>query len=338
MGFPDPNPAKAREYYDTLVEECNKAQNAFVWVHKEDRENKNISNQLKVLMREFNRGKPPVYLVLNGCHNYNVPWLDEKQQVKERNADREKLKVTANEIVDRAGIQVARIIVSTDIQELWGPCRDYLFSELFRTEPKTSRIKLLARLQNEVSSLSSAEDRAQFLLTKQREAYDKAAEYEKSLESEQEALACGGALAATAGAICVAIPGAQIAGGILGGLTVAIAAAAKHRKRELRKAYKKSQESLQALREGGAETEELEKEADERHVEYTEFLDALGTVNDAASEVMKQQRREQRSKDKKTGSKDRAKSMEVKKVSEVSKAAKPQSATKPPTKTRSTSK
>merc|ERR1712187_559290 len=71
MGFPDPDPERSVEFYDKVVKACQQELNAIIWVHKAGRENHSDIEKVQSLMREFNKARPPIYLVVNGCENYS---------------------------------------------------------------------------------------------------------------------------------------------------------------------------------------------------------------------------------------------------------------------------
>lgn len=70
MGFPDPDPKKAIEYYNQVVAACNQPLNAILWLVRGDRVVPVIYSQYRTLMNEFKRCNCPIIMIVNGWNNY----------------------------------------------------------------------------------------------------------------------------------------------------------------------------------------------------------------------------------------------------------------------------
>jgi len=222
MGFPDPDPVQAQKFYDAVVAECNKPQNAIVWIHKAERKNHKIAKQLKVLLRQFNYAAPPVYIVVNGHEaflppKYKTPAQIEKAKVVYRKNHTE----IGQELAQAAGISAAAIIAGADMGDLVGLCKEQLGLLLTGTQPKPSNMKTVAQLQNEMSAAKTDLDKAKIEADNAKAAERKAKANKENAESERQRLSIAAAATGASAAGLVWIP---FAGPALAAAAVATAA------------------------------------------------------------------------------------------------------------------
>lgn len=207
MGFPDPDPKKAQQYYDAVIAECNKPQNAIVWVHKAERKNHKVVEQLKVLLRQFNHAAPPVYIIVNGQENYQPPKYRTQAQIDKAKVEhRQKHVEIGQELAKAAGISAKAIIAGADMGDLVGLCKEHLGLLLTGTQPQSSNLKTVAQLQNEMAAAKTDSDRAEVEKKEAQAAERKAKSNKDSAEAERHRLATAAAITGASAAGLAFIP------------------------------------------------------------------------------------------------------------------------------------
>jgi len=96
MGFPDPDPQKALQYYDAVVTACNQPLNAIVWLVKMERAIKPLFEMYNVLLREFKSAGPQIVLVVNTFSNLDQEF-DTRDAEEDGDEDEVKKITTAKE-------------------------------------------------------------------------------------------------------------------------------------------------------------------------------------------------------------------------------------------------
>lgn len=247
MGFPDPDPARALEFYDRVVKACRQPLNAIIWVHKAGRKNIEDVAKMRALMQEFNNAKPPIYHVVNGCENY----------ARKRGAEKENKKAEARkihfadgqEMVKASGIQVTHIIAGADIDDLYDLVKVRLAVLLANTTPEASELKTHEDLDAEIKACKTEDDKLKLDIRKSEEAAKKAEKNVVEARKTKRNLEIG---AATAAAGAVGLAFVPMAGPFLaataGATATALTAAAAAMVGEIDASISKASEAAKSLK------------------------------------------------------------------------------------------
>jgi len=288
MGFPDPDPSKAKEYYDQVIEECNKELNAIVWIMKPERTDATKYKKLEVLMREFNRAKPPVILVVNGCENY-APDLKLKPKVlqKQKNIARKEHESIAQELVQQTGVSVMKpYIVGADIDDLYGGSKHMLFKMLQGTTPQKSEMRTLKQVYARHAAAKTDEERAKLAEEDAKQALDKEKGNVDRLSAIKKALDVTAATVAATAAGFWWIPGVSgVAGAV--GATATVASHAMNG--DLSSALEHAKEAAKKDQEAFAKKSDANQRAEDAKRTFDQFQQVEEVLN---SQGIKKQKKE----------------------------------------------
>lgn len=247
MGFPDPDPDKALEYYDHVVAACKQPLNAIVWVHKANREDFKTIETLQSLMREFNRAVPPIYLVLNGCENFEM--LGPKKRAEKKKEILDAHRTIAEDLVKLSGIQVAHKLVGATVKDLHGCIKHEMAVLLAGTTQRASSMKTHKELGAELAACTTDVQRKALEVKKVDEAKAKAEDNVRSLQGRMESLDSIADAAVIAAPLLACVPafGVFAAGGAAAAAT-ATKLTAKSMRQQVIDAMKHAGEQVNLLR------------------------------------------------------------------------------------------
>jgi len=176
MGFPDPAPQKAVEFYDAVVTACNQPLNAIVWLVRLEREIRPLVEMYNVLLREFTKAGPPFVLVVNSFQSFgefdddiqDAEEKEDKDAVNRLKTERQEAKSKVREesfqfgrsVAEAAGIQALKVLAGAEMRDLKTSIKQELAQTLLGTSAKTSCLKTFGQLQAEYENCKSDEEAA----------------------------------------------------------------------------------------------------------------------------------------------------------------------------------
>jgi len=148
-GFPDPDLKKAAEYYDWVIKACNKRINGVLYVMNPEREIQDTMNRYRVLMRQFINLRVPMILLINGRAITQRKRESDSDYETRRKKDIDEFRKSGREVLSCIGLHVREMLISYNQDELFDVGKDVAVSFSLE-EPKTSNIKTLQELQDDV--------------------------------------------------------------------------------------------------------------------------------------------------------------------------------------------
>eukprot|EP00633_Aureoumbra_lagunensis_P009397 CAMPEP_0197322612 /NCGR_PEP_ID=MMETSP0891-20130614/70005_1 /TAXON_ID=44058 ORGANISM="Aureoumbra lagunensis, Strain CCMP1510" /NCGR_SAMPLE_ID=MMETSP0891 /ASSEMBLY_ACC=CAM_ASM_000534 /LENGTH=555 /DNA_ID=CAMNT_0042815053 /DNA_START=632 /DNA_END=2300 /DNA_ORIENTATION=+ len=148
-GFPDPDLKKAAECYDWVIKACNERINGVLYVMNPEREIQDTMNRYRVLMRQFINLRVPMILLINGRAITQRKRESDSDYETRRKKDIDEFRKSGREVLSCIGLHVREMLISYNQDELFDVGKDVAVSFSLE-EPKTSNIKTLQELQDDV--------------------------------------------------------------------------------------------------------------------------------------------------------------------------------------------
>jgi len=173
MGFPDPDPEKGQQYYDSVIKAVSQPMNAVIFMVKLERTMPVLVEQYKLMFREFNNLQCSSILLVNSYESHGSD--DDEDDKKKKN---QKVEVDAQKFArsfsEATGLEFTKVIISRTKSDLGKRVPIELCTAISGTMPKASKLKTLAELREEVEQATTKEQQAKLELEKEQEAVDKA--------------------------------------------------------------------------------------------------------------------------------------------------------------------
>uniref|UniRef100_A0A7S3JXW6 G domain-containing protein n=1 Tax=Aureoumbra lagunensis TaxID=44058 RepID=A0A7S3JXW6_9STRA len=148
-GFPDPDLKKAAECYDWVIKACNEKINGVLYVMRPERAIQDTMNRYRVLMRQFINLRVPMILLINGRAITQRKRESDSDYETRRKKDIDEFRKSGREVLSCIGLHVREMLISYNQDELFDVGKDVAVSFSLE-EPKTSNIKTLQELQDDV--------------------------------------------------------------------------------------------------------------------------------------------------------------------------------------------